>query len=105
MSKGKGNVKNMIPKKQLNKADQQKQAMDKIVLDRKEKSLNRCKMLYKGMMDGVGKAIDEMELDPEIGAPTFQEMQDAFMRAAHSYNQRSMEEQWKNVEIVDPKDN
>lgn len=101
--KGKGDVKSMIPKNQLNQKEQQAQAMNKIVLDRKTKSEARIKLLYKGIMDGLGKAFDEM--NEEHGEPTFNEMNDAIYRAGHAYNQRALEEQWKNVQIVDPKEN
>jgi hypothetical protein len=103
MAKNNKGVKNMIPKKQLNKAEQKNQAMDQIVLDRKAKSQERTKILFKGIMDGIGKAFDEMK--EEHGEPTFNEMNDAFFRSAHAYNQRALEEQWKNVQIVDPKEN
>lgn len=105
MKKGqKGNVKKMIPKGQLSQAEKKNQAMEKIVLDRKEKSQERMKILYKGVMDGIGKAFEQLEKDG-LGDPTFNEMNDTFFRAGHAYNARSLEEQWKNVEFVNPKDN
>lgn len=98
MVKGK-KQKPLIPNKQLNEQQKMNQLKDKLVLDRKEKSKERCKLLYKGIMDGIGQAFDEMEKDPKIGEPTFQEVNDAILRAGHAYNQRAIEEQWKNVEI------
>lgn len=99
MSKGQKKAP-LIPKNQLNQQEKVKNLKDNVVLDRKDKSQQRGKILFKGMMDGIGKAIEEMEKNPDLGAPTFNEMNDAFYRAGHAYNQRAMEEQWKNVEIV-----
>lgn len=97
MSKNKG-VK--IPKKRLEKTEAENNIKKQVVLQRKKQSEERVKLLYKGLMDGIGKAIDEMEKDENIGAPTFQEVNDVIFRAGHAYNKRAMEEQWKNVKIV-----
>jgi hypothetical protein len=103
MAKGK-NKGPKIPVKQLNQQQQKKVAMEKIVLQRKAESQERVKMIYKGIMDGIAEAFKKME-DGSMGEPTFNEMNDAIYRAGHSYNERAMEEQWKNVQIVDPKNN
>lgn len=96
-------VKSMIPNGSKNAGDKKRDKILELANQRQVQSQERVKLIYKGLMEGIGSAIEEMEKDPKIGAPTFYEMTEAITRAAYDYNNRALQDQWKNIEIVDAK--